>query len=137
MSYIWKSLLKAEDEGVSKNKIEFVKGQVLSPYMEVLFDDLNAKNLPEDMKIEVNIYYRFYKIFKDLFKANYIEDIELREVLLDILLHFLGELDLKTGECRKELYKGFIYKDMMNGVFGKNLSINIKNLLVMMLELQN
>lgn len=126
MSYIWNSLLKAEEEGIGKNNIEFVKAEIISPYIEVLFDDLNATNLPDDNKIEVNIYYRFYEIFKDLFSADYKEHEKLREILLDILLHYLGELDLKSGISRNQLYKVFIYNDMKNGAFGESLKNNIK-----------
>lgn len=127
MSYIWKSLLKAEKSGISKNKIEFVYADVFSPYMEVSFEDLNAKSLPEDNKIEVNIFYRFYEIFKELVNINYKEDKELREVLLDIILHFLGELDLKSGMCKKELYKMFILDDIKKGVFGESLKDDINS----------
>ena len=125
MSYIWNCLLKAEEMGIDKNKIEFVNAEICSPYMEVSFEDLNTKVLPEDNKIEVNIYYRFYEIFKELFDINYEEDKEIRNVLLDIILHFLGELDLKSGISKKELYKKFILQDIKNKVFGENLANNI------------
>lgn len=127
MSYIWQSLLSAEKQGLNKNSINFTLGKVISPYMEVAFNELNAVTLPEDRNIEVNIYYRFYEIFKDLFKTDYFEDFEIREVLLDILLHFLGELDLKSGICKKELYKEFILNDIKLGVFGDSLKENIEN----------
>ncbi len=125
MSYIWNCLLKAEEMGIDKNKIEFVNAEICSPYMEVSFEDLNTKVLPEDNKIEVNIYYRFYEIFKELFDINYEEDKEIRNVLLDIILHFLGKLDLKSGISKKELYKKFILQDIKNKVFGENLANNI------------
>ena len=125
MSYIWNCLLKAEEMGIDKNKIEFVNAEICSPYMEVSFEDLNTKVLPEDNKIEVNIYYRFYEIFKELFDINYEEDKEIRNVLLDIILHFLGKLDLKSGISKKELYKKFILQDIKDKVFGESLANNI------------
>ena len=94
MSYIWQSLLSAEKQGLNKNSINFTLGKVISPYMEVAFNELNAITLPEDRNIEVNIYYRFYEIFKALFKTDYFEDFEIREVLLDILLHCQNRLYL-------------------------------------------
>ena len=93
--------------------------------MEIAFDDLNATSLPEDNIIEVNECYRFYEIFKDLFNINVEESRELRDVLLDILLHYLGELDLKRGLCKTEFYKKFLMKDILNKVFGEKLAKNI------------
>ncbi|NRY02346.1 hypothetical protein FHX83_001929 [Clostridium beijerinckii] len=125
MNYIWEVLLKADEETIPREDIKFVQADVCSPYMEIALDNLNSNSLPEDNVIEVNEYYRFYEIFKDLFNINFQESKELRESLLDILLHYLGELDLKSGLCKTEIYKKLLYKDILDNVFGEKLKKNI------------
>lgn len=125
MNYIWEVLLKADKQKLQRKKIKFKKSEICSPYMEIAFEDLNSTLLPEDNVIEVNECYRFYDIFKDLFNINVQESKELREVLLDILLHYLGELDLKRGICKEGFYKEFLMRDIMNEVFGHTLAENI------------
>jgi len=125
MNYIWEALLKADKQKIHRRKVKFIKSEICSPYMEIACEDLNATLLPENNMVEVNECYRFYEIFKDLFNINIEESKELREVLLDILLHYLGELDLKKGLCKIEFYKSFLLKDILNKVFGEKLAKNI------------
>ena len=125
MNYMWETLLKADKQKIHRKNIKFIHSKICSPYMEIACEDLNAISLPEDNIIEINECYRFYEIFKDLFNINVEESKELREVLLDILLHYLGELDLKTGMCKTEFYKQFLMKDILNRVFGEKLAKNI------------
>ncbi|EHI97919.1 hypothetical protein CDLVIII_1217 [Clostridium sp. DL-VIII] len=125
MNYIWEMLLKADKQNMKREDIKFVHAKMSSPYMEISLNDLNLTSLPEDNVIEVNEYYRFYEIFKDLFNINIEENQELREVLLDVLLHYLGELDLKMGLCKTEFYKKFLFKDILNSVFGEKLAKDI------------
>lgn len=126
MNYVWDILLKADNQKISRKKLKFVQAEICSPYMELAFNELNADSLPEDNIIEVNECYRFYEIFKDLFNINVKESKELREVLLDILLHYLGDLDFKEGLCKTEFYKVFLMRDILNGVFGEKIAENIK-----------
>ena len=125
MNYIWDILLKADKQNIPRKSLKFIQAGIRSPYMELAFEYLNLTSLPEDNVIEVNECYRFYEIFKDLFNINFKESKELREVLLDILLHYLGELDLKQGLNKTEIYKKFLYKDILNNVFGEKLAQNI------------
>lgn len=126
MNYIWDVLLKADKENIHRNEIKFLPAKICSPYIEILFYDINTTNIPEDKIIEVNQYYRFQEIFKELFNLNLIESSDLREVLFDILLHYLGEIDLKSGLCKEEFYNKFLLTDILNNVFGEELSNNIK-----------
>jgi len=125
MNYIWETLLKADKQKIHRKKIKFMKATICSPYMEIACEDINAVLLPENNMVEVNEYYRFYEVFKDLFNINIEESRELREVLLDILLHYLGELDLQKGLCKTEFYKDFLMKDILNKTFGEKLANNI------------
>lgn len=125
MNYIWEVLLKADKQKIHRKNIKFIKSEICSPYMEIALEDLNATLLPENNMVEINECYRFYEIFKDLFNINIEESMELRNVLLDILLHYLGELDLRKGMCKTEFYKKFLMKDIMNKVFGEEVAESI------------
>jgi hypothetical protein len=103
--------------------------------MELSHSFLNNRVIEREM--ELNPYYRFYNIFKDLFAADYHDDQELREVAFDLLVHYLGQLDLLQGLDRIEYYKLFIYRELKNGNFGSELadilsyfSIKEKNILL-------
>ncbi|MGN0145070.1 MAG: hypothetical protein ACI398_08805 [Clostridium sp.] len=127
MNYIWEALLKADKEKIKRNNIKFKKAEICSPYMEMSFEDLNLSLLSEEQEIDVNIYYRFYEIFKELFDINFTENREFRDTLLDIILHYLGELDLKEGICKEEFQKQFLLEDICEGVYGEVLADNIKD----------
>lgn len=128
MNYIWDMLLKADKEDIPREKIKFQPAKIFSPYLEVLFSDLNARTIPENNIIEVNPYYRFHEIFKDLLDINFEESLELREVIFDITMHFLAELDLKEGLCKQEFYKKFIKDEIVQGVFGKEIVETVNEL---------
>lgn len=121
MNYIWDVLLKAYNEGIPRENIKFLPAAVYSPYMEIAFTDVNTNSLLEETTIEINPYYRFYEIFKDLFHVDLEESKELREVLFDIVIHYLGELDLKQGLTKQEFYKRFIMTDIIKGLYGEKL----------------
>lgn len=127
MNYIWEALLKADKENINRRNIKFKKAEVCSPYMEMSLEDINMSLLPEENSIEVNVYYRFYEIFKELCDINFTESSELRDTLLDIVLHYLGELDLKEGICKEEFQKRFLLKDINEGVYGDSLKQNIES----------
>ncbi|MFO7820363.1 MAG: hypothetical protein R6V17_09035 [Halanaerobacter sp.] len=116
MNYIWDLLVKAKQEEVPLEELSFKLPEIYSSYLELSPEMLNFEEL--EREIEVNPYYRFFSIFKDLFNPNYPHNQELREVLLDILLHFLGEIDLYQGMNKIEYHKLFIYRELLQGCFG-------------------
>lgn len=126
MNYIWNVLLQAKKEKIDFNDLSFIPAEYYSPYMEIAFDDINCTKIADNRKVEVNYWYRFYDIFKDLFNINNKEDIELREVLFDVIMHFLGELDLMSGINKEYFYKQLLLKDINNNIYGEFLKENIK-----------
>lgn len=126
MNYIWNILQQAEKEGIDKGSIVFKVAEIYSPYMEIALEDINISSLMDETNIEVNLWYRFYDIFKDLFNVNLKDDLEFREVLLDILMHFLGEIDLNRGICKNYIYKRCLLREIQNGIYGQKLKKNIK-----------
>ncbi|MEJ8553240.1 hypothetical protein [Tepidibacter sp. Z1-5] len=126
MNYIWDILVKADQQNIKKENITFKCAKTYSPYMEVAFEDLNKSEIDESLIVEINPYYRFFPIFKDIFDVNFEESIELREVLFDILIHFLGNIDLKQGLSKEEYYKKYIMKDILENMFSEKIKKNIQ-----------
>ncbi|WP_099190450.1 hypothetical protein [Tepidibacter mesophilus] len=126
MNYIWDILVRADQQNIKKENITFKCAKTYSPYMEVAFEDLNKSEIDESLIVEINPYYRFFPIFKDIFDINFEESIELREVLFDILIHFLGNVDLKQGLSKEEYYKKYIIKDILENIFSQKIKKSIQ-----------
>lgn len=119
VNYIWDVLLKARKEQMDDSRLRFVPAVSFSPYMELSLEDLNA-TVPEQI-VEINPYYRFYTIFRDLFPADDAGYAELRETLFDVVVHFLAEADLMQGMNRREYHIRFVRRDLLHGIFGERI----------------
>ena len=106
-----------------KKDIHFMPAKVYSPYMELSQEDLNAMTVGRD--VEVNPYYRFYDIFNGMFDINNTEDIELRNALFDIFIHFLADIDLMQGMNKREYYIRFVLRDIQDGRLGLSVKEHI------------
>lgn len=120
MNYIWDVVIRAHQSGLPKEKIVFTLAKSYSPYMELAPANLNF-NQVDDLQIEINPYYRFYEIFKDMFNINNEEDVELRNVLLDITIHFLDGIDRMQGMNKTEFYHQFIRREILDGRLGPQI----------------
>jgi hypothetical protein len=119
MNYVWDIIIYLRQTGREEKDIKFIAAKSYSPYMELSHADINFDKVEKE--IEVNPYYRFYEIFKDLFNINNQEDIELRETLFDILMHFLSNIDTLQGMTKREFYIRFFLKDIEKGVLGSRI----------------
>ncbi|OXM85383.1 iron-dependent peroxidase [Paenibacillus rigui] len=124
LNYVWDLVIKAEQTGIRKRELYFAPAQVFSPYMELSNETLNAKTV--DKLVEINPYYRFYDIFRDLFDSNNKEDKELRQALFDIVIHFVTDMDLLQGMNRREFYIRFMLDDLEAGIFGADVARKIR-----------
>lgn len=122
MNYLWEVMLKAEGQGAEKEAIRFVTAKNYSAYMEVSEAFLNQEKLEEGLRVEVNPYYRFFDIFKDLYHPEMKEFLSLRESLSNLIFHVLAENDCVSGMTREEYYKKLLYQDLRHGDFGKTAS---------------
>ncbi len=122
MNYIWDLLIRAEDEGFSTKDIYFHLAKIYSPYMELSPQLLNTQFV--EQHVEVNPYYRYFEIFKNLFPPENTSEIELREGLLDILIHFLAEIDRMQGMNKREFFVRFILREIEAYVFGSFIRSN-------------
>ena len=125
MNYIWNVLLEARKKGVNENNISFVPAVVSSPYMEIASEDINYINIDNNSVVEVNPWFRFYDIFKEFFPSDNDEDIEVREAIFDIIMHFLGDIDLVSGVTKTYFIKQLLLKDIEDNIFGENIKENI------------
>ncbi|TKH40793.1 iron-dependent peroxidase [Paenibacillus sp. FSL R10-2782] len=116
MNYVWDLLMRAREQELDVNSFRFVPAVSYSPYMELSLTELNTSEL--EQVVEINPYYRFYSIFRDLFPPDAEEYLELRESLFDIMMHFLAETDLYQGMNRREYHIQFVQRDIENGIFG-------------------
>ena len=122
MNYLWEVMLKAKEQGISKESIRFLVARNYSAYMEVSNIFLNQEELEEEIQIEINPYYRFYDIFKGLYEPEMREFPNIRKSLTNLIFHMLAENDSLSGMTKEEYYKKMLYKDLKNEVFGKEAS---------------
>lgn len=125
MNYIWDVVIQSQHQQINLKNIEFNFKQIFSPYVELNTRYVNQKKL--ELTNDVNPYFRFHSIFKNLFNAEYFQFKELREVLFDILVHFLARVDVNQGMEKVTFYWEFIYRDIKKGLLGEKAKAEIKN----------
>lgn len=126
MNYLWEAFLNADERGIKKEQMRFLIAESYSGYMEISDSFLNQKELQEELRIEVNPYYRFYDIFKDLFHPEMQEFPDLRKSLANLIFHLLAENDAMSGMTKEEYYKQFLYQNIRSGAFGRDAADTIE-----------
>ena len=81
MNYLWEAVFMADGQGIPRERIRFLAAKDYSAYMEVSHMFLNQDAFDDDCRLEVNPYYRFYDIFKELYQPEMREFLSLRESL--------------------------------------------------------
>jgi len=118
MNYLWEVMLQAKRQGLPKERIRFQTAKEYSAYMEVAGEFLNQTYLEDRNNVEINPYYRFFDIFRDMFEPDLVDCEELRESLTNLILHQLAENDIVSGMTKEEYYKKLLYRDLEE-VFGR------------------
>ena len=126
MNYLWEAFLNADERGIKKEQMRFLIAESYSGYMEISDSFLNQKELQEELRIEVNPYYRFYDIFKDLFHPEMQEFPDLRKSLANLIFHLLAENDAMSGMTKEEYYKQYLYQNIRSGAFGRDAADTIE-----------
>lgn len=124
MNYIWDYVINAERDGIPQRKLRFLMAGVYSAYMELSPKMLNFRKAEPEM--EVNPYYRFYEIFKDFFHPDNQEDLELRNSLFNMVIHFLADIDRRLGMTKTEYRIRFVLADIKEGRLGPKLKRAIR-----------
>ena len=119
MNYIWELLVRGRQQGISHHEITFTYPERFSPYTELSFEHLNQEEVME--VADVNPYYRFNEVFQGYFHPDYLEDKEVREVLFDIIIHYLANLDSYKGMTKREYHINFTIREIESGIFGETV----------------
>jgi len=123
MNYIWEHAIIAFQQGIDQHSIYYKFGRPFSPYMELSFVDINETEPLQE--VEINPYYRYYSIFKELLEPNLEEDEEIIQATHDTTIHHLKDIDVLMGMCKREYYIRFVIKDMHASYFGHYIQKNI------------
>lgn len=126
MNYLWEVFVKAEEQGIPKEHIQFLIAENYSAYMEISDVFLNQKEMDGKTQIEVNPYYRFYDIFKELCQPEMREFPNLKKSLINLIFHLLAKNDSLAGMTKAEYYKKLLYQDIRCGAFGKDAKESIR-----------
>lgn len=118
MNYVWDTLILAKRKNIDIKDIIFRLAEIYSPYLELAMSCLNFELSDEDKELEVNPYYRFGWIFEKMFLPDNLDYRELREELLNCMLHYIYRIDIYSGMNAHEFKKVFIRKDIESGYFG-------------------
>lgn len=108
----------AEESGVKEEQVVFAQASAINPYLETAFEDLNLKGL-ENACVPVNPLYRFGPVFSALIDEQFDRFSASRGFLIDVLFHFLAQMDLMDGMSRLEYHRKFMQKEVVNGRYGK------------------
>lgn len=113
--------MKMIAEGKNPGTIHFRKAQEYSPYLELARECLNETWLEENQEIEINPYFRYHEIFKDMFQIGEEENMEFKQTLMDILIHINFETDRYAGMDHHAFYAAFLEESLRNGAFGRSI----------------
>lgn len=119
MRYLWEVYLQAVEEGVPAESVVLFHDPGGSAYMELALPELNRIAVARGMEIGVNTYYRFYRIFREMFGPELKTFPDLRRSMTNVILHALAENDIRMGMTKEEYHKKLLAEDTRAGVFGK------------------
>lgn len=118
MNCIWEIVLKAKKNGYNLDELRFINSSSPSPYTESTFDFLNSDTV-EETELEVNPLYRFANELGELFLPDVVGHEKLREIFLDVIMHYIAVWDLRSGMDKKELRAMYILKEVESGMLLK------------------
>lgn len=123
MRYLWEALLEAQAEHIPENRLRFIHAPRGSGYMELSLPCINQTWLHEgktqETGIEVNTYYRFYEIFKNMFPPEQADAPALRTSLTNLILHVLAQNDVRKGMTKADYHKKLLAEEILQGGFGE------------------
>lgn len=120
MNYAWEVALAADRAGIPRERLRFVPVGDGSPYTELVQEILNGQGPGEgETEVGINPLYRFAEIFSSVFDRNLTEYRQTREAVFRVFMQYMIRLDLRQGMSRQEYAVGFLYRDIMAGVFGQ------------------
>lgn len=128
MNYIWEIVLRAKESDISEADLFFKQALECSPYYEQSFFEIDKSSVDEVGAIEVNAIYRFDKIFNLLLQPDLEENIELKQYIYDIAMHFLVNVDLYSGLTRKDIFILKMKESLQKGQYGEQITATFNKL---------
>lgn len=116
MNYIFEILLKHVEEGKKYHTVSFKPAREYSAYLELARTFLNDLSIEEGDCVEINPYFRYHEVFKNLFVEE--KNREKKEILMDLLLHISFECERYAGVYHERFYIEFIREECEQGNFG-------------------
>lgn len=118
MNYLWEVMLKAKEMGIQERDIQFQVSRTYSAYMEVSYPYMNQDTLGDNTVVEINPYFRFYSIFKNLYQPDMNEYPKSRKSLTNLIFHQLAENDVVSGMTKEAFYKKMLFQDFVDNMYG-------------------
>lgn len=118
MNYLWEVMLKAKKMGIQERDIQFQVSRTYSAYMEVSYPYMNQDTLGDNTVVEINPYFRFYSIFKNLYQPDMNEYPMSRKSLTNLIFHQLAENDVVSGMTKEAFYKKMLFQDFVDNMYG-------------------
>ena len=123
MRYLWEALLEARVEHIPEKRLRFAHTSQGSGYMELSLPCINQTWIHDgetrETRVEVNTYYRFYEIFKNMFPPEQADCPALRESLTNLILHVLAQNDVRKGMTKADYHKKLLAEEIVQGGFGE------------------
>jgi hypothetical protein len=119
--YIWYSLYRLTSEDKGAEKIYFKVSSKISPYMELNMQDINYESIEKDYILETNPFYRFTHVFNEFMNPDLQMGNKLKDEMLNILLHMLGNLDLQDGLNKRMILNRIIIRELEEGRYGEEI----------------
>lgn len=113
MEEVWTRII--EDQ----TKIRYQQAEHFSPYCESVADSIKQL-FDGTTQITMNTFYRFDDIFLPLFECDDISE-NVREWLLDCMMHLLTRLELRSGVDARECATRIQWAQIESGSYGKRL----------------
>lgn len=118
--YLWYPLTNLVE--LDNKKIFFKIPKDISPYIELNTESINTL-LEDDQEIEVNPLLRFPNIFHKLGSPDALnKNKKLNEFTTNLVYHYLGKIDLYTGQNKKDIMVKEIVRNIKKGSFGSESS---------------
>ena len=121
--YLWKVLIDANLNDIDLKRIKFYAPKInISAYFELNDEDLNFSEIKKKIiDIGINTFYRFDDIFSTL-PAEEFDTKEIhKEKLINIVLHYLGRIDLIDGLNYREILARKIIEEIEENFYGAEL----------------
>ena len=120
MNYIFELMMYMLENHKRPETLTFQKADNYSAYLELALEFVNESEFQEYEQIPINPYFRYHEIFKQLFVSE--EYQELKQTLLDILIHINFETDRLAGMSKSTFYRIYMIEACKAGEMGRHVA---------------